>query len=263
MNESPIVEKNLTLGIKTFMRPNCLHRLLKSIRELYPHVAVIVVDDGFEDQFNEQELHDKYDPITYIRTPPDIGLSAGRNVYVLNVETPYGLLLDDDHVFSEQTNLEMMVQGMIDNPHIDILGGMWFDNGTDQLDFFYQFNIHDGILDLDPTPIKTEGNYEFYDIVHNFFIFRPESVKRVLWNPKYKMLEHEDFFLRAKKEGLSVALDRRVAIHHFSERGDSKYCGYRFRDQFRNAFLEDYNLEGLFTPWNQKIHYKYRGYVDQ
>ena len=40
------IERDVTIIIKTFNRPDCLHRLLESVRKYNPCVKVLVADDG-------------------------------------------------------------------------------------------------------------------------------------------------------------------------------------------------------------------------
>lgn len=78
----------MTFIIHTFKRPDCLSRLLESIKEYYPNTPVIVYDDSEFDR----------------------GLSWGRNHLVSQVKTKYFLLLDDDFVFTNETKIERLVE---------------------------------------------------------------------------------------------------------------------------------------------------------
>ena len=42
------VERDITVVVKTFERPECLRRLVSSIRRFYPGIPVFVVDDSRE-----------------------------------------------------------------------------------------------------------------------------------------------------------------------------------------------------------------------
>ena len=46
--------------------------------------------------------------LAYIRAMP--GLSAGRNAAVRATITPYVMLLDDDYIFTERTNILKLLQ---------------------------------------------------------------------------------------------------------------------------------------------------------
>ena len=79
---------NLTAIIKTFERPRALDRLIRSIRRDYPDLPIIVGDDSFHPY--------RRTDVEYLRLPPDIGASAGRNAMLHRVQTPLFLQLDDD-----------------------------------------------------------------------------------------------------------------------------------------------------------------------
>jgi len=53
------------------------------------------------------------------------------------------------------------------------------------------------------------------DMTHNFFIARTEKVKAFGgWNPILKGGEHQNFFIRAKLNGLKVATTRKCGVVH-------------------------------------------------
>jgi glycosyltransferase involved in cell wall biosynthesis len=94
----------VTVLIKTFERPDCLRRLVASIRRFYPRIPILVVDDSREplDLVREgvtRYLHEPYN-----------SLSSGRNFGLRHVETPYVLVIDDDMVFGRKTDIGRMLR---------------------------------------------------------------------------------------------------------------------------------------------------------
>jgi GT2 family glycosyltransferase len=112
---TPLVNTHLTAVIKTFERPTTLKRLLKSIRRFYPELRIIVVDDS--------KIPVELDDTLVIQMPYDTGISAGRNQALKEVTTEYILLLDDDFIFYDRTDLEPAMEAMMNQPKIDIMGG--------------------------------------------------------------------------------------------------------------------------------------------
>ena len=106
-----------TAIIKTFQRPDDLDRLIRSIRRFYPELPILVGDDGLEPS--------PRDDVEYLRLPPDIGLSAGRNAMLEHVRTPYFVLLEDDFEFSRRTKIEKLV-ALVDRGKLDIAAGNCF-----------------------------------------------------------------------------------------------------------------------------------------
>lgn len=190
-----------TFMIKTFLRPAALSVLVNSILRYYPHNPIVIVNDG------DKPFYFPNPNINCINTEFDIGLSAGRNLGVMNVETPYFVLLDDDFEFTEQTRIENfcevmkevdadIVIGAVDNV---VCGNFLFENKT---------------LCREEVSVSRKKGYVKVDCGPNFFLAKTEAVKRVLWDESLKLIEHWDFFLRAKQAGLNVYYTNRVYVKH-------------------------------------------------
>ena len=54
----------------------------------------------------------------------DMGISLGRNLALQEVRTEYFLLLDDDNLFTQDTNLEMLVT-ILDTTDATLAGGVY------------------------------------------------------------------------------------------------------------------------------------------
>ncbi len=86
-------DAKVTFIIKTHDRPQCLRKLLDSLRLYYPTTHVLVADDG------ELSLRTRQHASSHIvELPYDVGLSAARNAMLERVKTPYFVTLDDDFV---------------------------------------------------------------------------------------------------------------------------------------------------------------------
>lgn len=180
----------VTAVIKTFERPRRCAALIASIRRRYPELPIIVVDDS-------REPHD-YPGCRLIRLPFDSGLSAGRNAGLDAVETEYFLSLDDDFLFDRRTALDAALDILERHRAIDLLGGLVTD-----LPLFITRDSHNSRLfptQSDPkvAPGTRIGPAEVMDKVPNFFLARTAAVRSIGWDPALKLLEHADFFTRAR-----------------------------------------------------------------
>ncbi len=180
----------VTAVIKTFERPRRCTALIASIRRRYPDLPIIVVDDSREPQ--------DYSGCRVIQLPFDSGLSAGRNAGLAAVETEYFLSLDDDFLFDRRTALEGALDILERHRAIDLLGGLVTD-----LPLFITPDSHNSRLfptQSEPrvTPGTRIGPAEVMDKVPNFFLARAAAVRSVGWDPALKLLEHADFFTRAR-----------------------------------------------------------------
>ncbi len=79
------VERDITVLVKTFERPEALKRLIASVRALYERVAIVVVDDSAEPLRSVSA-----EITTYLHEPYNsLGAAGGRNLGLRHVETPY------------------------------------------------------------------------------------------------------------------------------------------------------------------------------
>jgi GT2 family glycosyltransferase len=205
-------ETSITAIIKTFERPEKLRTLLASIRQFYPTLPVVVVDDSQEPLTYIADAH-----TTYIHTEYDIGVSEGRNRAVAQVKTPYTLLLDDDYVMTRQTRLETFLNILQTTP-FRLVAGEVHDFGKKRLAFCGTFQKQDDVLSLHQHAHHGVLNgYPVYDFVIQFFLAETSLLQTIGWNPSLKTLDHEEFFWRLHQAGVQVTATPRVSINHFPD----------------------------------------------
>jgi GT2 family glycosyltransferase len=216
-----------TAIVKTFQRPDCLNRLIRSIRQYYPELRVLVGDDGL------QPSH--CTGADYFRLPLDIGLSAGRNVLLEHVHTPYFLLLDDDVEFCRSTKIEHLIR-LVDQGSIDIAAGnclrtkrKLFFLRTKPQPFHGLFDFRDEELRLVHGNHGQGEGYLLCDIAHNFYVARMDAIRSMgAWDPELRQNEHTEFFVRAHRHGLRVGYCQDVIIRHWVDRPPG-YAAFRNR----------------------------------
>jgi glycosyltransferase involved in cell wall biosynthesis len=222
----------LTAIIKTFHRPRALDRLIRSIRRYYPQLSISVADDGITPSPRND--------VDYLRLPPDVGLSAGRNALLRHIGTPYFLLLDDDLEFCSQTRIEHLLEPVF-RGGVDIAGGdyyhckrkLFFTRRRWQ-PFHGIFRFENGDLQLvrETRAARPQINfkYELCDVVHNFFVARTADVLELGgWDEELKLNEHVEFFVRLRRAQRRVAYCAHVVALHWKERHENYTC-YRDRD---------------------------------
>jgi hypothetical protein len=165
----------------------------------------------------------------YLCMPFDIGSSAGRNLLLKKVATPYFVLCDDDFVFDARTDVNRLRE-LVETAGLDLVGGVYFDRmapswrqaaaAAARLDWWH-LCLRLGI----EVPRKTFFNFEpcgvnqwrltdipytppvvRCDYVSNFFLARTRRLIETVggWEESLKMGEHQDFFFKAKRAGLRV-----------------------------------------------------------
>lgn len=209
-----------TLIIKTLERPDCLSRLLRSIRKFYPAIPILVGNDSQKP--HAALLASEEWNVKFFQFEHHVGLSAGRNLLVNEVTTEYTVLLDDDFVFLPETQLEVWKE-QLDSQEFDLIGGMCQNNGQD-FHFVGSMRLRNHILHLkylpsfqDPIPA---------DIVPNFFMVRTEILRKVPWDEDLKFSEHHAFFLDCQDAGVRVGYHPGIKCDHISDR-NAAYSVYR------------------------------------
>jgi len=240
----------LTITIKAFERPKSLRRLLKSIQRFYPEMPILVADDSFR----KRPPND----VRYLPLPPDVGLSAGRNALVEAVETPYFLLLEDDFQFTADTVLERLLEG-VETYDLAVVAGdcvshrrRGFRLHRWQEKICAKMHFEANHLRLEPGYYEQLGPYYRCDMVTNFFVADTQVIRNVGgWDPELKIQEHEEFFVRLKKNRVPIAYCPEVLINHWHDRSP-KYGRYR-RRSLRHIGMHKHDFR-WFTELSGKTH---------
>jgi len=223
----------VTLIIKTFDRPTCINKLVYSIRTRYPNVPIIVADDGKQPA--------KIRGTKHLRMSYDSGVSAGRNLALNHVDTPFVVTLDDDFVFSEKTKLEKWLQILEDNPEIDIVGGDVI-GGHPQ--YHSSLHIENNALIFKQEPRGHIGKFELWDIVLQFWMGRTDKIKSLGgWDERFKTCDHIPFFCRALGK-LNIVHTTNVAIDH-APINNQNYFNHRNKrmQYYLNVLMDDLNIK--------------------
>jgi len=230
----------VSFAIKTFERPECLDRLLGSLRDYYPDVPVLVADDSRQPRTDLSA----YGNVRVLPMAFDSGMSAGRNLMLDCASTPLVLLMDDDFVFTQGTQVERLIEALDGGPY-DLVSGFLKieEDGREQHYEGFMTTDADGLVlwrvEAHNEPIPCE-------IVLNFFLARVEPLRAIRWYEPLKICEHEEFFWRAKQAGLRVGFHPQVwALHARGRPGDyNRFRNHRINDM-RNAALERHGWKGI------------------
>ena len=217
---------NVTAIVKTFERPECLTRLISSLRLYYPELLVLIADDSRKPIVKTGPNLQTYG------LPYDSGLSVGRNFLLSKVTTDYFLLLDDDFVFTADTSLESLYAYL--QKGFDLIAGAVRD--TQQIPFHIgNIVMLNGQASVDIiTPVAELTQCTF---VPNFFMAKTTAVRAVGWKNELKLSEHVDFFARALGK-LKLGYCASVVIDHNREPRSPFYRSMRNRtSQFQKLSI--------------------------
>lgn len=215
-----------TFIIKTFERPQCLTRCLETLFAQEPKALVIVVDDSRQLYNGPYAAHPQ---VTLMPMPFDSGLSAGRNLALQHLETPYFILMDDDFVITPHTRFSKLLFP-VQHLGYDIAGGsLWQDRGVRFEAYCQCMKVVDKVLYDLPGYYQKDREFLVCDKVFNFFA---ASTRRIRdfggWDARLKLVEHTDFFLRFKEWGGKVVWVPEVAAVHSQEK-PADYLPFRKR----------------------------------
>jgi len=253
---------SLDFLIKTFMRPNCLRRLVDSILDRYPEAHLNIADDSDPDEetlryYSELEAEGHQ----VLLLPFNTGISAGRNALVAQTARPFVLLLDDDYVFTDRTRIETMLDVMLADQSLGVVGGSVLDLGTDLNAYEFELRIEGRLGHSYPstgTP-RLIGGHPCRDtqIVHNFALFRREVFCDTRWDEALKTSEHTDFYLRLAPTAWTVVHVPEVSVDHFPERPE-KYLPFRHNKVSDLLLHEKWRVAGWVYHHPDPVHDRWR-----
>jgi len=189
-------DARVTFLIKTFNRPATISHTVAKLRQRFPSEPVIVVDDSSDGYLADLAPFS----VAHLVIPFDAGLSRGRNIGILHIDTPYFLMHDDDQFPAENLDLDAALGVLDADQRIDIAGG-WEDETphvrdsfelTDDRVLIQRRHTPWGHLDegADATPL--------FHMVQNQTLWRTSSIRdrKLKWSNQLKVGEHVDFFFR-------------------------------------------------------------------
>jgi glycosyltransferase involved in cell wall biosynthesis len=239
--------KKITILIKSHGRIESLENLLKSIRSYAANYKVIIVDDG--DQYIDENKIKKLNlNVELIITDYDIGLSAGRNLGVSLVETDFIMLADEDFLFTKNTNLETLLNELIENNY-DILAIKLKEYGLFERKFYgtYRFQ-NNNLIRLIGKKNNPNNKINYYDFVLNCFLAKTNVLKENKWDPAIKIgYEHDDFFINLKKRGgYKIGYTDVSSISHYPT-VDCRYAKNRTKrlDYYFKIFQNKHNIKKI------------------
>ncbi len=127
---------NLTIVLVNYNSGVWLERCLASFRNIIgwneqePPYRVILVDNASSDGSTEL-VERAYDWLEVIRLPENVGFSAGNNVALSQVTTPFAMLLNTDTEFIPGTDLSVFIEQNFSDPNVGVLSPrVEFPDGT-------------------------------------------------------------------------------------------------------------------------------------
>lgn len=207
----------LTAIISTANRPKSLRRLVQSVRKQLPEIKILVADHGHEPRVPKQ--------VDQVKVPPGIGRASACNALLARVRTPYFLLLDDRAELTDESQVDALLQLVVDD-RLDLAAGdfigcrrkLWFFVKRQPQPGHGLLEFASDQLTLQPGHRTIGEGYAWCDLVHNFYVARTAKVRNLGgWDPELENDEREEFFVRAQRQGLRVGLAPEVVASLWNE----------------------------------------------
>lgn len=260
--------KNTTAVFISFMRPNYTKECVKSLRENYKDIKILVAENA---QFNQDlgNFVNKYGG-RYIVMPFDSGVCYARNRLVELAETEFILVGDDDFYYNKDAKVKEMVKFLKNNSKYSLIGGRIFEKGK-VLDYQGHIDINEDHFHyklLDPEKLKkckkSKLRFQTADITFNFFVSRREDIKGVKWDEKIKVAyEHSDWFIMLKKAGgRKVAFTPDAIVIHkpehvqLSKELKKEYAQFRNRRSDMHYFFAKHKIQYSIGFRGTRINFK-------
>ena len=259
---------NLTALIITFLRPDYTKACIKTLREKYPDIKIIVADNGIEvegDFDDEMSEFCSINDAEYHVMPYDSGVCYARNRLIEFAKTEYVLVGDDDFFYTQDAKVERMVKFLDSNKDFDLIGGR-VNEGGEVKNYQGYFELNDDYIKINPVNLNGQFNFDekselFYkkvDLTFNFFVARRESIKDIPWDEKIKVAyEHSDWFISMKKAGRNVAFSTDPVVIHkpaINAKVPEEYRGFRNRQCDKERFYSKHNIAYMVDMAGRKAY---------
>lgn len=235
---------DITVVMAAFRRPELVVATIQSIRERYPALPVIVADNGDD----PPDLSFDGGLSRLIQLPFDAGVCVSRNAAIQAVQTPLVFMTDDDHLFTEHSQIELLLSVLNSDSSIGIVGG-WLDEhwrgvrSAWHLQFQQQGRGLNAHVARSPVAVTGDGVPHWQtDTCLNFALARREVYADNPWREELKICEHWDFFWRLRQQGKwRVAFCPWFGGDHLPRVESDDYKSYRYRHRQFNELSRTLN----------------------
>lgn len=251
-----MADPEVTVGLKTFLRPDKLRTCLEHVRRLTPGPERIVVSDDSPRKDLNREVYESFEgdlPLHVIDLESDAGISVGRNRILELTDTDYLFIVDDDHYVPEGA-LEI-AQVLEADPSLGGVAASWMEYGRFRMGAA-DISVNDGWVIVDapcdkPSRRAADLAYFTYDFIPSSALFRTAALRDYRWDEAYVIDgEHVDFYYGHKQTtDWKFAVTPDVRVEHDPGPGRlTEYSDHRMSDAKRRAsrayFAEKWDVNG-------------------
>jgi phosphorylcholine metabolism protein LicD len=255
----------IAIIIPTFLRDDklkeCVNSILKNfgaVNNFQPNIRIYIGDQA-DIPAEKMEYYNYLKELghKFFKLPYNCGLAYARNYLISQIVEPYVLICDDDYIFTDKTIFEPMLNLLILNEDIGIVGGKLNDRETVPLRLYIDSTKGSNFLTYISKPIaylnsfntKIQKSYRYFktEMVPNFFLAKKELFKDIRWDDELKLIEHSDFFLRLKTTNWKVLFTPDCEIEHHPENNTEVYNSFRKTDGGKNCSSSLYKMRQKYN----------------
>jgi len=207
-----ITRQNLSVIIVSYKSDYVIENCINSI---HSEIEIVVVDNSNNDQLKEK-IETKYKNVKYILSKENLGMGAGNNLGIKNVNRDFVLILNPD-VTLEKSSIDEMIIASQEIENFGIIAPL-----SDKSEYpNYTLKKMNDFDPIKPFKVKSVDGYamllnlkklkklnDFYFFDENFFLY----------------LENEDLCLRLEKNDENIYIVPKSRIHHLGGKAvDPKY----------------------------------------
>ena len=210
-----ISRQNLSVVIVSFNSEHVIHRCISSIDK---KIEIIVIDNSNNIKF-KKSIEEQYKNVKCILSPNNIGMGAGNNVGIKNIDNDFVLILNPDIVLEKNAINEIinasksldsfgLIAPISDKPQFP---NYKFNNDEnnkfDQINPFKVKTVDGYSMLLNLKRLRKIKNFNFFD--ENFFLY----------------LENDDLCKRLRSNNENIYIIPKSKIHHLGgEAVNPKYA---------------------------------------
>ena len=207
-----ITRQNLSVIIVSYKSDYVIENCINSI---HSEIEIVIVDNSNNDQLKEK-IETKYKNVKYILSKENLGMGAGNNLGIKNVNKDFVLILNPD-VTLEKSSIDEMIIASEEIENFGIIAPL-----SDKSEYpNYTLKKKTDFDPIKPFKVKSVDGYamllnlkklkklnDFYFFDENFFLY----------------LENEDLCLRLEKNDENIYIVPKSRIHHLGGKAvDPKY----------------------------------------
>ena len=207
-----ITRQNLSVIIVSYKSDYVIENCINSI---HSEIEIVVVDNSNNNQLKEK-IETKYKNVKYILSKENLGMGAGNNLGIKNVNKDFVLILNPD-VTLEKSSIDEMIIASQEIENFGIIAPL-----SDKSEYpNYTLKKMNDFDPIKPFKVKSVDGYamllnlkklkklnDFYFFDENFFLY----------------LENEDLCLRLERNDENIYIVPKSRIHHLGGKAvDPKY----------------------------------------